>query len=162
MSARRESQWGVTSALVRRFIYEERGTMTIEFVLWVPILVGLLITAIDATTLFVMHTEMSNVARDTARRMAAGSVRSEAEAEAYALSAMNMRTGPYAVEAHYDPDNVIAFRIAIAFEDLSILGYNSPLRIFGSTIRAHAVMRPDPRVPFGGTTEKDKGGGKNA
>lgn len=158
MSVSSKSRCGMTSALVCRFLHDERGTMSIEFVLWVPILVALLIAAIDATTLFVMHSEMSSVARDTARRMATGVLRTEAEAEAYALGAINMHAGPYAVEALYDPNNVIAFRIAIAFEDLSILGYGSPLTIFGTTIAAGAVMRPDPRVPFGGTTQNGKGG----
>lgn len=144
---------------VCQFLRDERGTMTIEFVLWVPIVVGLLVTGIDATTIFVMHTEMNNVARDTARRMASGNLRSEADAEAYALNAMHMRDGPYAVEAIYDPNNVVEFRIVIAFEDLSILGYRTPLRLFGSTVAARAVMRPDPRLPFGG---EGKGGGKNA
>ena len=137
--------------MVRAFVQlirDDRAAVTIEFVLWVPIIMGLLIIAIDATTLYVTHTEMVNVARDTARRMVTGKFLTEAEAKAYALSAMNMRNAPYAVDAVYDKNSVVEVTIAIGFSDISIAGYGSPLVIFGTSLAAHVVMRPDPRVPF--------------
>ncbi len=91
---------------------------------------------------------MGNVARDTARRMVTGKFLTEADAEAYALSAMSMRNAAYVVEADYDKDNVVEVAIAIDFSDISIVGYGSPLVIFGTRVAAHAVMRPDPRIPF--------------
>lgn len=130
------------------FMADDGGAVTIEFVLWVPIIVALLITAIDATTLYVMHTEMWNVARDTARRMVTGKILTESDAEDHALEAMNMREAPYAVEADYDKDGVVTLWIAFAFSDISIIGYGSPLTIFGRTVSARVVMRPDPRIPF--------------
>ena len=139
--------------MVRTFVemvQNDRGAVTIEFVLWVPIIMGLLVTAIDATTLYVTHTEMWNVARDTARRMVTGKFHTEAEAEAYAASAMNMRSAPYFVRATYDKDDVVEVIIAIGFSDISIAGYGSPLMIFGTNVAAHVVMRPDPRIPFQG------------
>ena len=139
--------------MVRRLVpmlRDDRGTMTIEFVLWVPIIMGLLVTAIDATTLYVTHTEMWNVARDTARRMVTGKFSTEAQAEAYAASAMNMRSAPYTISAHYDKNNVVEVTIAIGFSDISIAGYGSPLVLFGTNVAAHVVMRPDPRIPFQG------------
>jgi len=123
--------------MVRRFVQmvrDEQGAVTIEFVLWVPIITGLLVTAIDATTLYVTHTEMWNVARDTARRMVTGKFRTEAEAEAYAASAMNMRSAPYTIKASYDKDDVVEVIIAIGFSDISIAGYGSPLVIFGTNV----------------------------
>ena len=137
--------------MVRAFVQlirDDRAAVTIEFVLWVPIIMGLLVIAIDATTLYVTHTEMVNVARDTARRMVTGKFLTEAEAKAYALSAMNMRKAPYAVDAVYDKNSVVEVTIAIAFSDISIAGYGSPLVIFGTSLAAHVVMRSDPRVPF--------------
>ena len=123
--------------------------MTIEFVLWVPIVLGLLVTAIDATTLYITHTEMWNVARDTARRMVTGKLRTLDEAEAYAVNAMSLRDAPYAVNAIYDKDNVVEFQMAIGVSDISIIGYGSPIVIFGTEVAARVVMRPDRRIPFG-------------
>ncbi len=108
----------------------------------------MLLVAIDATTIYVTHTEMWNVARDTARRMVTGKVLTEADAEAYALNAMGLRDWPYAVNADYGTNGVVEFTIAIEAGDMSILGYGSPLTLFGGTFRADVVMRPDPRVPF--------------
>ena len=34
-----------------RFLRDERGSQSIEFILWIPIFVGLLIIVMDATTL---------------------------------------------------------------------------------------------------------------
>ena len=133
-----------------QLIRDDRASVTIEFVLWIPIITGLLITAIDATTLYVTHTEMWNVARDTARRMVTGRFLTESEAEAYAQNAMNMRQAPYYVRATYDKNSEVEVIIAISFSDVSIMGYGSPLVIFGSNVAAHVVMRPDPRIPFKG------------
>jgi Flp pilus assembly protein TadG len=129
-------------------IRDDRGAVTIEFVLWIPIMVALLVTAIDATTLYVTQTEMWNVARDTARRMVTGRVLTEADAEAYAQSAIKLREAPYQVDAVYDKNVAVQVTISLAFEDMSIVGYGSPLTIFGNTLVARVAMRPDPRIPF--------------
>lgn len=138
----------MVSAFVQ-FTRDDRAAATIEFVLWVPIILGLLVTAIDATTLYLTHTEMWNVARDTARRMVTGKILTEDDAKAYAASAPSLRDYPYSVEATYDEDGVVEVWIGIAFSDLSIIGYGSPLVIFGTNVIARVVMRPDPRIPFG-------------
>jgi hypothetical protein len=137
--------------MVREFVQltrDERAAVTIEFVLWIPIMVALLVTAIDATTLYVTQTEMWNVARDTARRMVTGKVLTVAAAESYAQSAMKLRQAPYTVDAAYDKNDVVQVTISLAFGEMSIVGYGSPLTIFGNTLTAHVVMRPDPRIPF--------------
>lgn len=139
---------------LRAFLCEDQGAVTIEFVLWVPIVLGLLITAIDATTLYVTHTEMWNVARDTARRMVTGKIRTLEDAEAYAINAMSLRDAPYAVKAIYDKDNVVEFQMAIGVNEISIMGYGSPIVIFGTEVAARVAMRPDKRIPFGTTSTK--------
>ena len=143
-------EWGEDmQGRLREFARNDRAAMTIEFVLWVPIILGLLVTAVDATTLYVTQTEMWNVARDTARRMVTGKILTEADAEAYAASAPSLRDYPYSVDASYDKDGVVMVMIGISFNDLSIIGYGSPLVIFGTNVVARVTMRPDPRIPFG-------------
>ena len=131
-----------------RFVCDEHGAVNVEFVLWIPIIIALLTTAIDASALYITHTEMWNVARDTARRMVTGKFLTEAEAEAYAFDAMSLRELPYTVQATYDPNGVVEMIIQVSFADLSIIQYGSPLMIFGRNIEARVVMRPDPRIPF--------------
>ena len=132
------------------FIQDERAAMTLEFVLWIPIIVALLMTLIDATSLYVTHTEMWNVARDTARRMVTGKVLSEAEAEAYAAKALYLRGDlPYYIAATYDETMAVQVLIVLSTADMSILGIGSPMQIFGTNMEARVLMRPDPRIPFG-------------
>jgi Flp pilus assembly protein TadG len=140
------------------FLRDDRGSQTIEFILWIPIFVALLTIVIDATTLYLTHTEMSNVARDTARRMTAGYILNKADAEAHAASAMNLRDYPYVVSAAYDLNTGVEVVIAVKVKDMSIIGYLSPLTILGGTITSRVVMRPDPDIPFD-TSDGGKGKG---
>ncbi len=54
------------------FLRDEKGAVTIEFVLWVPIFVGLFVLVTDASIIYLTHSEMWSVARDTTRRMTTG------------------------------------------------------------------------------------------
>lgn len=57
-----------------RLLRDERAAATVEFVLWVPIFMFIILAAIDATVLYLHHTEMWNVSRDVARRVAVGDI----------------------------------------------------------------------------------------
>ena len=59
---------------LRAFISDDRGMATIEFVLWVPVYVILLVAVTDASILYLTHSEMWNAARDTARRISVGAM----------------------------------------------------------------------------------------
>lgn len=124
---------------------DDRGAMTIEFVLWVPVIVAMLLIVVDATTLYVTHTEMSTVARDTARRMVTGQISSQAQAEAFAAAAMSLRDYPYTVEASYDPNGSMDVAVKMNYSDISIAGY-STLTLVGGEMTARVSMRSEPVV----------------
>ncbi|MCG6882650.1 MAG: pilus assembly protein [Silicimonas sp.] len=52
---------------VRRFRSDEDASVTIEFVLWLPLLCSLFLIATDATMAFMRQSQMWQVSRDTAR-----------------------------------------------------------------------------------------------
>ncbi len=130
------------------FLRDDRGSQTIEIILWIPIFVALLTIVIDATTLYLTHTEMSNVARDTARRITTGHIMNKTDAEAHAASAMSLRDYPYVVSATNDLNTGVEVVISVNVKDMSIIGYLTPLTILGGTITSRVVMRPDPDIPF--------------
>lgn len=136
------------------FLRDERGSATIEFMLWIPIIVALLVTVIDATTLYITHTEMWNVARNTARQMSSGVIGTEAEAEACAANLMSLRDFPYTVDATFDEDAGAQVVIVLPVNDMSIIGY-SPLTILGGDMTARVIMRPEPQSTFGTETNPD-------
>lgn len=50
-----------------RFVKNENGSVTIEFVLWLPVVLLLILTVVDATFAFIGMGNMWQVSRETAR-----------------------------------------------------------------------------------------------
>lgn len=70
----------------RDFLRDEHGSATIEFCLWIPLFMFFLAATIDASVLYLTHTEMWNIARDTARRITTRELDTPGEASNYARS----------------------------------------------------------------------------
>ena len=117
------------------FLRDERGSQTIEFVLWIPIIGALMVLITDAFLLYMTHTEMWNVARDTARRMTTGDLSTKAAAETYAGTQLTFFEYPYTVTATYDE---------------------------ATAMQEHYVVADPPRLPqiMGGHDDLDAGGVK--
>lgn len=131
------------------FLRDDRGSQSIEFILWVPIFVALLIIVMDASTLYITQTEMENVARDTARRIIKGLP--PAQAETHARNTMSLRDFPYSVVATFDAATGAEVIITVQTAAVAILGYLHPLAIAGTTLGARVTMRPDPTVDYSGS-----------
>jgi Flp pilus assembly protein TadG len=71
---------------IRRFAHEENGTSTIEFVFMVPLFVALVLLVTDASLLFLRHSTLMNISRDTARVVSRHAM-SPADAQIYAANA---------------------------------------------------------------------------
>ena len=56
------------------FVQDEHGGPTIEFVVLVPAFMFFLLLTVDASVLYLTHTEMYNVARTTARQISVGEI----------------------------------------------------------------------------------------
>lgn len=67
------------------FLKDEKGSATVEFVIWIPLFTFFLMITIDASVLWVTHSQMWNVARETARRITTGELASAAAADCYAM-----------------------------------------------------------------------------
>ena len=55
------------AVFLRTFGKKEDGSVTIEFVLWLPLLMALVLMATDASVAFMRQSHMWQVSRDTAR-----------------------------------------------------------------------------------------------
>ncbi|MDM7933572.1 TadE family protein [Tabrizicola sp.] len=71
---------------VRRFVQAENGTATVEFVFMVPLFTTLVLLVTDASLLFLRHSTLMNVSRDTARVVSLHAM-TPAEAQVYAAAA---------------------------------------------------------------------------
>jgi len=124
-----------------KFLRDERGTATIEFVLWVPVLMVVLIAATDATILYLHHTEMWNVSRDVARRVAVGDI-TEADAVNVVGNEMFLYSSAYTVSTSNPADLDVSIQIQTSIADASVFGFFKP--VLGRYLTARVTMRREP------------------
>ena len=127
--------------LVSQFLRDERGSATIEFVLWVPIFVVILVAATDATILYLHHTEMWNVSRDVARRVAVGDM-TEADAVTVVQNEMYLYSRAYTVSTSNPTELDVKIMIRTSVADASVFGFFKP--VLGRYLTAMVTMRREP------------------
>ncbi len=127
---------------IRRFIRDQRGTATIEFVLWVPMYILVLVAATDASILYLTHTEMWNAARDTARRMSVGAL-TAADAPDRAREKLLLSGRTYTVAA--SDAGPVMVEISVNVGDASIFGFFKP--VLGRELTARVVMWKEWHLP---------------
>ena len=123
------------------FLRDEKGAVTIEFVLWVPIFVGLLVLVTDASIIYLTHSEMWNVARDTTRRMTTEQITTTAEARDYAAAHLFLGARTYVIDPDFGGDMNVT--IAIGLDDAAIFGFFFK-SILGQSLVASVTMRREP------------------
>ncbi len=126
---------------VSEFLRDEHGSATIEFVLWVPIFVVILVAATDATVLYLHHTEMWNVSRDVARRVAVGDM-SETDAATAVQNEMFLYSRAYTVATSDPTDLDVQIMIQTRIADASVFGFFEP--VLGRYLTAMVTMRREP------------------
>jgi len=123
------------------FLRDETGAVTIEFVLWVPIFVGLLVFVTDASIIYLTHSEMWNVARDTTRRMTTEQITTVAEARDYAAARLFLGNRTYVIDPDFGGDMNVT--IAIGLDGAAIFGFFFK-PILGRSLLASVTMRREP------------------
>ncbi len=126
---------------VSQFLRDEHGSATIEFVLWVPIFVVILVAATDATILYLHHTEMWNVSRDVARRVAVGDM-SEADAVTVVQNEMFLYSRAYTVSTSNPAELDVKIMIQTSVRDASVFGFFEP--VLDRYLTAMVTMRREP------------------
>ena len=137
MLCRNNSVWEVAS----RFLRDEHGSATIEFVLWVPVFVVLLVATTDATILYLHHTEMWNVSRDVARRVSVGDI-SEADAPTVVQNELFLYSNAYTVATSNPTSLDVQILIQTTIGNASIFGFFRP--VLGRFLTASVTMRREP------------------
>ena len=128
-----------------RFLRDDRGSETIQFVSWVPLIAFLLVIVTDASFLYLNHSEMTNVARDTARRLTTGSLQTDTDARNYALGELARYAHDYEVEVLHDPDNAMIVLVSVPVVEVATFGhFVAP--VIGERIKARVAMRSDPNL----------------
>lgn len=104
---------------LRRFGRQADGNLTIEYVLWLPVMAGLILLTTDATMLMHVQTTMTAAARDTARQVALGRA-TAAEAQAALLTRLGAGKG-YVADVEVE-DRFVTATIRLPFDRVLALG----------------------------------------
>ncbi len=127
---------------VLAFLRDEKAAVTIEFVLWVPIFVGLFVLVTDASIIYLTHSEMWSAARDTTRRMTTGEITTDAEVRDYAAAHLFLGSRTYVIDSDFSTADMNV-TIVIGLDDAAIFGFFFE-QVLGTTLVASVTMRKEP------------------
>ncbi|HSF95368.1 MAG TPA: TadE family protein [Thermohalobaculum sp.] len=127
---------------MKKFLDDETGSMSVEFVMWIPFLAIMLVIAVDASYLYLSQNQMWNVARDTARRMTTQVIKTDQEAENWAESRLSIYPHNYTVDATSTPAYV---SVVISAQVVDLVPFGAFTRRFlARDVFARVIMRQRP------------------
>lgn len=134
--------------MIAAFLKDQRGSSTVEFVIWIPLFVFFLAATIDASMLYLTQTEMWNVARDTARRVTTGQLPTEQAAKDYAAELLTIGGNTYWIVPTIDqPNQEVTVRIGTFIHDadaFGVFGWFGQQGILTESLESQVTMRLEP------------------
>lgn len=103
---------------LKRLLRDECGGVTIEYVMWLPVLFGFMMLSADATMLLQRQQVLYDAARDTSRQVALGQISTTA-AETEILTRFDTDGGNFSTDVSIDGDYVTA-SISQPYSDITI------------------------------------------
>jgi Flp pilus assembly protein TadG len=125
---------------LRSFGSDERGSTTIEFVLWVPLLVALLLFATDVTLAFMRQSHIWQVSRETARIVSRHGM-DEAAAETFALENGTMGASVPEVEISFEGLDVI---VVMSLPTATLTPFNTLGLVLGDRVSTRVTHAMEP------------------
>ena len=122
-----------------RFLGDENGTMTVEFVVWVMPFLMMLALVVDGSMVYLTRTEMFNVSRDVARQISVGEITTSAQAEDAVRNTLVTTAYDYTVDTTVGLN--ISVRIATSLSEASVFGI---LGAIPGQLAAEVTMRREP------------------
>lgn len=131
---------------VGRFRRCETGSATIEFVLWLPIVVMILLLIVDASMLFMGRTQAIRVLQDTNRLYSVGQFTGSSsdkltKAEAYALARLRPMSSS-ATATTSETNRVVRTEATLQTSEIAQVGF------LGAMIDVEMVVAAEHRVEF--------------
>ena len=98
------------------FLCAEAGSATVEFALWVPVFVGIMLLGVDASAAFTRQSNFWSVSYETARIVSRHALDAKAGAD---FARNNMRIGSYTPEVAVTIDTVTQTVTVLVTADLA-------------------------------------------
>jgi Flp pilus assembly protein TadG len=122
------------------FRRDETGSTTVEFVLWVPLLVALLLFATDVTLAFMRQSQVWQVSRETARIVSRHGM-DKAAAEAFAREIGTMGTSVPDVDVAFEGLDVV---VTMSLPSASLTPFNTLGLLLGDRVTTRVTHTMEP------------------
>ena len=119
--------------IVPRFVRQEEGSATVEFVIWLPVLLIVMAIIADASLVFGSRSTIMRVLQDTNRAVSIGKIMELDEAEQYLTDTLASIAPNAVVETTVD-QGVITSIVNVPLSDLTALGLISKFYNLNLTI----------------------------
>lgn len=131
---------------IKAFLRQEDGGSTIEFVLWLPIIIAILLLVVDSSMLFMSRSQAMRVLQDTNRLYSVGqftgtSAERIAAAQNYALSRLR-GLSPSATVVTTETNRVVRTRATMETREIARVGF------LGMMIDTTMAVSAEHRVEF--------------
>lgn len=124
------------------FLRQEAGSITVEFSLWVPLLLAVMFLGINASLLYSAQSNFWNISRDTARVVSRHAM-TEAEAEVYALDLARLRDYEPEVQVSVDDQRGLV-TVTITAEMRSLVPFDIASFALGDTMSVQVTQSLEP------------------
>lgn len=129
------------AADLRSFKRDEEGNTTIEFVLWFPLLVFLLLFATDVTMAFMRQSHVWQVSRETARIVSRHGM-DEAAAEAFARDKGRMGASIPDVDVSFEGSDVV---VVMSLPTATLTPFNTLGLVIGNQVTTRVTHAMEPQ-----------------
>lgn len=131
---------------IKAFLRQEGGSATIEFVLWLPIVMAVLLLVVDSSMLFLSRSHAMRVLQDTNRLYSVGQFTGTAaervtKAQNYALSRLR-GLSPSATATTTESNRVVRTSATMKTKEIAAIGF------LGMMIDTTMVVSAEHRVEF--------------
>lgn len=142
MTVRSGGKWSI----IKTFFRQEGGSATIEFVLWLPIVLAILLLVVDSSMLFMSRSHAIRVLQDTNRLYSVGQFTGTpaeriAKAQNYALTRLR-GLSPSTVVTTTETNRVVRTRATMETREIAQIGF------LGLMIDTEMVVAAEYRVEF--------------
>lgn len=134
------ARWWKIRRNVKRFREDENGAISVEFVLWMPVFLLVLMLITDATLVFSAEARLWSVTRDAARQMSIYQIDETSVEDYVAENAVGLNGDLTVTASATGPD--IWVQVTMPIEDVSLFGVFSSLR--DPIIAARVTQRTEP------------------
>jgi Flp pilus assembly protein TadG len=134
---------------VLAFANDERGAVTIEFVTIFPAFVFSMLLAVDASILYLTHTDLFTTSRDVARRVSVGALHVD-DVPAYVSDRAMLGARTYTVGTL--SGSVVVVELSVNVGDASVFGFFTPILDRQMSVRVEMLREPTPEPLISGST----------